>query len=103
MPESLRVIAVHAEETASGKFIWVLTERSGTQWTELDRAPAADRRYHVALADGLLALQALVEDLDVGPREKPAAPEPAPADEGADAEPDHRSKSGSMFGFGPVR
>jgi hypothetical protein len=45
------------------------------------------KTYKAAMAAGLLELQKLVEDLDVGPRED--EPEPAKA-----------KKSGSVFGFG---
>lgn len=110
----LRHIAVHVEEPAAGGFHWVLTEQShGSAWLEIQRAGRAAGTYQRAMADGLLALQAMVEDLDAGPRR--AAPGPArrkaarapavmdrqgtrmpPAEDAPPAKP-------SLFGFGPAR
>jgi hypothetical protein len=93
----------------------VLTERSAEGWEYLDRSASPAGSYHQAMADGLLALQALVPDLDVGPRtlgesaparEKPSAPE---KDAGSAAQ-EHKSGTNSTpavgksyFGFGPAR
>jgi hypothetical protein len=46
------------------------------------------KSYKAAMAAGLLELQKMVDDLDIGPRED--EPEPAKA----------KKKSGSVFGFG---
>lgn len=99
----LRPIAVHVEEAGAGQFNWVLTERSGHQWRELQTAPAPCGTYHQAMAQGLLALQALVPDLDIGPRQQEAAPSAA-ADRDSETEPPQPApKRGSLFGFGPAR
>lgn len=95
---ALRHIAVHVEEPRRGQFVWVLTERDGDAWQPLERAEAAERSYRLAMAQGLLALQQLVDDLDLGPRATSAAP-PAPP-EGAPAAADGK---GRYFGFGPAR
>lgn len=100
MPSTLRLIAIHVEESGDQGFVWVLTERSGPGWTELQTAEAAQPGYQQAMAQGLLALQALVDDLDIGPR-RGDAEEPADEKE-APAEPTG-PRPGSLFGFGPVR
>ena len=112
MPDILRTIAVHVDEPEPLAFFWVLTERSGSgasaRWVELQRARTATDRYQPAMAAGLEALQALVDDLDIGPRRAAGAasseapPDPAP-DDTADAPPTARPKAGSLFGFGPAR
>jgi len=85
----LRNIAVHVEEPQRGAFAWVLIEReTADTWREIERAHAQAATYREAMADGLLALQAMIEDVDQGPRES-AAPR------GAGRKP--------FFGFGPVR
>ncbi|KQP02136.1 hypothetical protein [Pseudorhodoferax sp. Leaf265] len=107
---ALRHIAVHVEEPRGGRFVWVLTERRGDDWQPLDRAGTAVRSYQRAMAEGLLALQQLVDDLDLGPRadedadadaEDPAAP---PAREHTQEAP-HKAapNKGAYFGFGPAR
>jgi hypothetical protein len=65
---TLRIIAVHVEEAEPGQFTWVLTERGGAQWTDVGRADAPSDTYQRAMAEGLLALQSMVDDLDIGPR-----------------------------------
>jgi hypothetical protein len=101
---ALRHIAVHVEEPRSGRFVWVLTERHADDWQPLDRAGAAVRSYQRAMAEGLLALQQRVDDLDLGPRagaEDPAAP---PARERTDVAPHEAAPAkGAYFGFGPAR
>lgn len=103
---ALRHIAVHVEEPRSGRFAWVLTERRGDDWQPLDRARTAVPTYQRAMAEGLLALQQLVEDLDSGPRadadaEEPAAPPEGERTEGAPQK--AASGKGAYFGFGPAR
>lgn len=90
MSDTLRSIAVTVEEPAPGEFVWLLLEHHAG-WVELDRARRAVQSYAKAMAAGLMALQALVEDLDVGPRaaEAPAA---APA-----------QRARHPFGFGSLR
>lgn len=106
MPTPLRPIALHVEEPAEGDFRWVLTERDARgRWAGLDRASAPAGTYRQAMADGLLALQALVDDLDTGPRK--AVDDRADADPDADAE-DGPADGGAgpkrrtLFGFGPA-
>ncbi|VTU18320.1 hypothetical protein H4CHR_00162 [Variovorax sp. PBS-H4] len=105
---SLRHIAVYVEEPKAGRFAWVLAELEGDSWRQLDRSDSPVPSYKTAMADGLLALQGLVDDLDAGPRESDA---PARSDAG---ESDHRqakraapSKQAApgkrYFGFGPAQ
>jgi hypothetical protein len=99
---SLRHIAVHVEEPRNSQFVWVLTERAGENWQPLSRAKSPVRSYKLAMAEGLLALQDLVEDLELGPRaqqEETARPSPAAAPEPAKTAP----AQGAYFGFGPAR
>ncbi|WP_157610066.1 hypothetical protein [Variovorax sp. Root434] len=82
----LRRVALHVEEPRPGAFEWVLTEADslgGGQWKVLKRARKASATYKVSMADGLIALQSLIEDLDTGPR-APAALEPEPPRRQAD-------------------
>jgi len=104
MPSNLRIIAVHVEEPEPGDFAWVLTERSGSRWDEIDHAANPVKTYRQAMADGLLALQALVPDLDAGPRNWQSASDKTPDD--ADEEPEAPAEAprrGPLFGFGPAR
>ncbi|RZJ49793.1 MAG: hypothetical protein EON49_26635, partial [Acidovorax sp.] len=67
MPADLRHIAVHVEEASDGGFEWVLSERDGrTAWAEIQRSASAAGTYKDAMAGGLVALEAMVEDLDIG-------------------------------------
>lgn len=112
MTNTLRPIAVLVEELRAGRFHWVLTERgSDNAWAEIQRATVPAATYRQAMANGLLALQALVDDLDVGPRTaEPAAPvrkpgrrrgsEPPAGDAAPEAAPPARR---SLFGFGPAK
>jgi hypothetical protein len=86
----IRRIAVCVDETSQGKYRWVLIEQTmePPQWIEIQAAEKPAERYSEAMASGLLALQALIEDLDVGPREA-AAPEASP-------------KRRGRFGFGDL-
>ncbi|CAN7596449.1 hypothetical protein [Acidovorax sp. Leaf78] len=73
MPADLRLIAVHVEEDSAGGFEWVLSERDGrTAWGEIQRSASAAGTYKDAMAGGLVALEAMVEDLDIGPRSSTA-------------------------------
>lgn len=84
MPGALRAIAVTVEEPEPGAFVWVLLEQ-GVDWAPL-RAGRPSKSYATAMANGLLALQGLIDDLETGPREPEA--ERAPA------------KKHATFGFG---
>jgi hypothetical protein len=116
----LRTIAVHVEEPEPGAFAWVLTERDGAEWAEVGRADATAGTYQQAMAGGLLALQSMVDDLDIGPRTRQAGAAPkrgkggkaAPQrmDAGADTateddahQADAAPKRKAFFGFGPAR
>lgn len=109
MTNTLRLIAVHVEETAVSRYQWVLTERAEAhEWHELDRSASTVTTYKKAMAQGLLALQALIDDPDAGPRRK-ASPRKGDSEERGSpvpevAEPDiPASRKGSLFGFGPAR
>lgn len=111
----LRHIAVHVEEPKPGRFTWVLTERGDHEWQELDKSSSHAASYHQAMADGLLALQAIVPDLDVGPRSADEAAttqaHATPSDQQADRASRRRAGGAkrvlavgkSYFGFGPAR
>lgn len=86
---ALRSIAVTVEEAAPGAFEWVLLERD-IDWVLLCRAKRPAATYAKAMASGLLALQDMIENLDVGPR-----------DEQADTPPHKRATFG--FGFGGLK
>lgn len=73
---AFRSIAVTVEEAEEGGFIWLLPEHA-LEWTPLKRADRPTKSYAKAMADGLLALQALITDLDVGPRESDIEATPA--------------------------
>lgn len=69
---------------------WMLIEATGEYieaWVQVSESDELYETYHQAMAAGLLALQAQVDDLDVGPREAP--PEPVRA-----------AKHGNLFGIG---
>jgi hypothetical protein len=100
----LRPIAIHVEEAEEGDFFWVLIERSrGDTWKEIERAGEPVATFKTAMADGLIALQAMTDNLDVGPRvpspKAGKADTAAEEDEGEPAKPARKS----MFGFGPAR
>lgn len=86
---ALRSIAITVDEAEEGGFVWLLLEKE-VEWTPLQRAEQPTKSYADAMADGLLALQALVADLDAGPRETATADPPA-----------KRKKFG--FGFGLLK
>ncbi|RZI65520.1 hypothetical protein [Variovorax guangxiensis] len=93
MSNQMRSIAVTVEETKPGVFLWRLLEHDGAEWTPLDVASRSVRSYAESMAAGLVALQALIDDFDVGPRQ--AAP-PLAAE--ADANP-----LSKPFGFGTLK
>jgi hypothetical protein len=85
----LRSIAVTVIEEEEGAYRWRLVELEGEGWRVLRQQSRAAKTYKAAMAAGLLELQKMAEDIDVGPREE-EEPEPAKA----------ARKSGSVFGFG---
>jgi hypothetical protein len=104
MATQLRPIAVHVTEPEPGTFQWVLAELADNRtWSPLQAAEAHHATYREAMADGLLALQALAADLDQGPR-MPAAhrrAKAAPARGDVPAGKDAAGKAQrSAFGFG---
>lgn len=101
---ALRHIAVHVEEPRPGRFAWVLSERDQGQWQVLQRCASPEASYRQAMADGLLALQALVPDLEQGPRCTGEGKEPGHARRQHDASPKRTAPAGkAYFGFGPAR
>ncbi|SFQ36978.1 hypothetical protein [Variovorax sp. 770b2] len=111
----LRRIAVHVEEAPSGGFEWVLSEADDDEdegpWRSLKRARKAAHTYKASMADGLLALQSLIDDLDAGPR-RPTGAEPDSTTVRAGKEQARRAAkpgsekkpaTGSAFGFGLMK
>lgn len=115
---ALRQISVHIEEPKSGAFEWVLSEAGdpdvGT-WTPFQRARKPANTYKAAMADGLVALESMIDDLDNGPRSSTSHdthPEPdramkrERAKRGARATPskdpseDSAGRNRTAFGFG---
>ena len=104
---SLRSVAVTVLEDSKGAYRWRLVELEEDNWRLLRQQPRAMKTYKAAMAAGLVELQAMVEDLDVGPREeeleseaeRESAPEPEPEPaSGSDHE--EGRKKGAAFGFG---
>ncbi|MCW0038096.1 hypothetical protein OIO03_21615 [Acinetobacter baumannii] len=95
-------------------FEWVITERvNEDQWKEIDRATEECKTYKTAMASGLMALEEMIADLDVGPRrdaeqtDRPHIPaegsvQPATSD-GKDAASPKGPRNAAYFGFGPIR
>ena len=115
MADVLRLLAIHVAEPDPGAFEWVITERVNDQWKEIDRAEDVFETYQTAMARGLVALEAMISNLDVGPRrdleqnDTPQAraggtAQPAPSDAGDDSGPPQaKPKKAAYFGFGPIR
>jgi hypothetical protein len=86
MPD-LRRIAVTVVEEEEGAFRWRLIELDGDSWYVLSQQTRSMKTYKAAMAAGLLELQKMVDDFDLGPRDE--EPEPSKA-----------KRSGPVFGFG---
>ncbi|WP_431106574.1 hypothetical protein [Variovorax paradoxus] len=86
MQELLR-IAVTVVGKEEGAYRWRLIEQYGEDWHVLKQQSRSMGTYNAAMAAGLLELQKMIDDLDVGPREE--GPEVVTA-----------KKSGPVFGFG---
>ena len=114
MVDALRLISIHVEEPEADSFQWVIMERASDGWTELSRAAGTLDAYKHAMAAGLIALQEMISDLDVGPRlaldgsndeqkdlrgNADAVRPSAKETRASDAKP----KNASYFGFGPIR
>ncbi len=116
MADVLRLLAVHVAEPAHGRFEWVITERvREDQWKEIARGDDTYGVYKDAMANGLVALEQMIPDLEVGPRRDVGKSEPAQtprkrsaqpaasdARNGA-ARPEATPKNAPYFGFGPIR
>jgi hypothetical protein len=106
----LRRIAVYVDETEGGPYQWVLLEqdRKSARWNEIQVAGRSWTTYHEAMSAGLLALQAMIDDLSAGPRGDPTPPpktKPRQEPE-AQTEPEPEpapKRTGSHFGFGDLR
>jgi hypothetical protein len=86
--QSLRPIALTVVEEEQGVYRWRLIERSASgEWQVLNQQSRSAMTYRKAMADGLLELQGMIDNLDDGPREE--EPPAAPA-----------KKRGRAFGFG---
>jgi hypothetical protein len=115
MADVLRLLAVHVAESDSGQFEWAITERvNDDQWKEIDRAEDGYTTYRAAMASGLVALEEMISDLDVGPRKAPERSDesqtqrvdtakPALSDGKDAASPKGRPEKAAYFGFGPIR
>jgi len=86
----LRSIAVTVEEPSPGAFHWLLLEagEGGRGWALLESSDKPFKKYRKAMAAGLAALEAMIEDLDLGPRE--------------DRGPSRVTPPAGPFGFGAV-
>lgn len=118
MSGPLRPIAVFVSEPAAGRFVWELIEaESGAgageaEWTRLLASKARFTSYADALAAGLEALQAQMDDPAVGPRAEEGAdavapsaqhkPSKASSKRAPEAKPAPARKK-AFFGFGPVK
>ncbi|SDH70607.1 hypothetical protein [Variovorax sp. OV700] len=89
---SLRSIAVTVFEDKEGAFRWRLVELGEEGWQVLGQQARSMKTYKAAMAGGLVELQQMIEDLDVGPREDESEPEPELEEA--------KKKSGAAFGFG---
>lgn len=69
----LRRIAVYVEEPEPGWFAWTLIEadEDPANWSQIETTDEWVGSYKEAMAAGLVALQAMVGDLERGPREEP--------------------------------
>lgn len=91
MQGALRKLAVTVTEEKSGVFSWEVVELlPDGAWNVVEAAERPVRAYHLAMAKGLLALQRMVQDLDLGPRE------PVQSVESGDRPP----RNAFGFGFG---
>ncbi|NVM92816.1 hypothetical protein FHT32_006509 [Variovorax sp. SG517] len=84
---TLRHIAITVVENTQGAYRWRLIELDEAGWRVLREQPRPVRSYKAAMAAGLLQLQGMIDDLDVGPVEEEVEATPA-------------AKKGPSFGFG---
>ena len=85
----------------------MLMESKGSSWRELGRSTSPVATYKAAMAAGLVALQAMVEDLDVGPRTDKTSRVRAKGVQRRPREALDSAKEAApaklYFGFGPAR
>ncbi|RYZ12781.1 MAG: hypothetical protein EOO24_02180 [Comamonadaceae bacterium] len=118
MPGPLRPIAVLVSEPAAGRFVWELIESEAgdeageAEWTRLLVSKARFTSYADALAAGLEALQAQMDDPAIGPRaEEGVEAATPPIRHKASKAPSTRAppakaapaRKKAFFGFGPVK
>lgn len=68
MPSRLRAISLTIEEPEPGLFEWILNEGAPSS-LEIDVSEGDYPTWNEALEAGILALRALAQDVDRGPRE----------------------------------
>lgn len=94
MHGALRKLAVTVTEEDPNAFRWEVIELlPDGRWNMVEDGGRRLRTYHSAMAEGLLALQRMVPDLDLGPRESIQREE----------EGDRPARSVFGFGFGLPR
>ena len=110
MFSDLRHIAVHVEEPKPRRYEWVIMERgSRDEWAAIDRAAKAFSTYKEAMASGLIALEKMIDDLDVGPRRggyRGSDPQQVPASAVSSRDVSSsgsKRKDTAYFGFGPIK
>jgi len=107
MTTDLRAIAVSVEAADPG-YRWLHFERQPESdvWVVLNRSPEPSATYHQAMAEGLVALELLIDDLALGPRSmKPTDSQShrqKEAEGAQKAEQPSAKPSKRFFGFGPV-
>ncbi|XXQ53009.1 hypothetical protein ACA040_001674 [Xenophilus aerolatus] len=90
MKGPLRQLAVTVMEDDNAAFRWAVAELSPDDtWTVVQEGRSRHRSYHEAMAEGLRRLQAMVPDLDDGPRK-----DTGPAEQAGGRKPT------ASFGFG---
>lgn len=112
MSQRLREISVTVTESNPDAFKWLLLERDADEWRRLEAASASVDSYREAMANNLLRLQSLIDDLERGPRKtdrlenKPTAssrPRERHADSSQSADgSSNKSLRGTAFGFGKL-
>ena len=85
--QPLRRSAVTVVEEEDGAYRWRLIEQYGEDWHVFKQQSRSMGTYKAAMAAGLLELQKMINDLDVGPR-------------GEEPETVKAKKAGPVFGFG---
>lgn len=115
MANELRLLAIHVEEPTPGTYEWVITERrSRNQWSEIDRSTDGRNHYQEAMANGLVSLEQMIDDLNEGPRrslDRSGVPQQGSKAQSATMQTDAeeaarvsraKPKNAAYFGFGPI-